>query len=119
MELECKSCGYEWDYQGESDYYATCPNCHYKVKVNAEAEVVSPEVEISRFDEEENRFVKELASCEGEEDLKEVCKKYDQEEFNSIKKRIKEKANKIREDLRRYERVEDTLESVNWEYPDL
>lgn len=46
MELECQNCGNEWDYQGESDYYATCPNCHYKVKIPAKAEVVAPEKEL-------------------------------------------------------------------------
>ncbi len=119
MELECESCGYEWDYQGKSDYYATCPNCHYKVEITAEAEVVSSEIEMSRLNEEENRFLKELAACEGPDDMTEVFKKYDQEEFNSMRKKVKEKANRIREDLRRYERVEETLENMNWEYPDM
>ncbi len=33
MKLTCSNCGYEWDYQGESDYYATCPRCKTSVKV--------------------------------------------------------------------------------------
>ncbi len=119
MELECKSCGYEWDYQGKSDYYATCPNCHYKVKIPAEAKVVPPDVEIGRFGEEENQFIREMTKCEDEEDLKEVCKKYDQEEFNTIKKKVKKKAKEMRDDLETYEQVEDLLERVNWEYQEL
>lgn len=47
MLLECKSCEHEWDYQGDSDYYATCPNCYYKVKIPAEAEVVAPKKELT------------------------------------------------------------------------
>jgi DNA-directed RNA polymerase subunit RPC12/RpoP len=34
MELECQKCGREWDYQGDSDYYATCPNCKSSVKIS-------------------------------------------------------------------------------------
>lgn len=33
-ELTCQNCSHTWDYTGESDYYATCPRCHYKVKVD-------------------------------------------------------------------------------------
>jgi len=31
--LRCRHCGYIWDYQGENQYYATCPRCRYKVKI--------------------------------------------------------------------------------------
>lgn len=136
MELECNSCGYEWDYQGEGEYYATCPNCQYKVKISAEAEVVSPDEEKggrkvdipaeakvvtpdeekTRLDEKEETFLQELERCEDPEKAKEVCKKYDQEEFNTLKKKIKKKASKIRKDLKAYEQVEDVLEKVDWSY---
>jgi len=33
MELECQRCGKEWDYKGDSNYYASCPNCKTSVKV--------------------------------------------------------------------------------------
>ena len=33
MILKCKNCKHEWDYNGKSLYYATCPACHYKVRV--------------------------------------------------------------------------------------
>ncbi|MEF8874896.1 MAG: hypothetical protein V5A88_09565 [Candidatus Thermoplasmatota archaeon] len=138
MELECQSCGYEWDYQGESDYYATCPNCQYKVKIPAQAEVVSekkekggreveipaqakvvtPDEESTRFDEKEETFLQELERCEDTEQAKEVCKKYDQEEFNALKKKIKDKAARMRKDLKAYEQVEETLEKADWEYSD-
>ena len=31
--LVCQHCDYRWDYQGENEYYATCPRCRYKVKI--------------------------------------------------------------------------------------
>ena len=34
MELKCKHCDYEWDYGGSQKFYATCPQCHYKVKID-------------------------------------------------------------------------------------
>lgn len=49
MRLECESCGYEWDYQGESEYYTTCPKCEYEVRIPAEAEVVIPEEDIEKI----------------------------------------------------------------------
>ena len=44
MKLKCnnKKCLYEWDYNGESDFYATCPRCLRKVKVNKEKEDIDP-----------------------------------------------------------------------------
>jgi len=35
MLLKCqnKKCMYEWDYKGESPFYATCPRCKSSVKV--------------------------------------------------------------------------------------
>ena len=32
--LKCNNCSYEWEYNGESEYYATCLRCLRKVKVN-------------------------------------------------------------------------------------
>jgi len=29
----CQHCEYKWDYQGENEYYATCPRCRYKVRI--------------------------------------------------------------------------------------
>jgi NADH-quinone oxidoreductase subunit E len=40
VELACQHCDYEWDYQGENEYYATCPRCRYKVRI--------PEDKVSR-----------------------------------------------------------------------
>ncbi len=36
MKLTCKrkDCLYEWDYNGEAKFYATCPRCLGKVKIN-------------------------------------------------------------------------------------
>jgi NADH-quinone oxidoreductase subunit E len=33
VELACQHCNYKWDYQGEKEYYATCPRCRYKVRI--------------------------------------------------------------------------------------
>jgi len=33
MLLECKRCGYVWNYKGKNKYYATCPRCLAKVNV--------------------------------------------------------------------------------------
>lgn len=33
VELKCKRCGNEWNYQGQSDYYAACSNCKTSVKI--------------------------------------------------------------------------------------
>ncbi len=41
MKLECKTCGYGWDYKGQG-FYATCPKCLRKVKakgVNKKSEL--------------------------------------------------------------------------------
>jgi len=33
VNLKCQHCDYRWDYHGETEYYATCPRCRYKVKI--------------------------------------------------------------------------------------
>jgi len=33
MRLKCKRCGNSWDYHGKSRFYATCPRCLRKVKI--------------------------------------------------------------------------------------
>jgi endogenous inhibitor of DNA gyrase (YacG/DUF329 family) len=33
MDLECPKCGKEWDYTGNSQVYATCPDCKRSVKI--------------------------------------------------------------------------------------
>jgi tRNA(Ile2) C34 agmatinyltransferase TiaS len=43
MLLECNRCGREWNYQGNSDYYASCPNC--KTSVNIEDQAVEADSE--------------------------------------------------------------------------
>ncbi|MBS3781344.1 MAG: hypothetical protein KGY66_06605 [Candidatus Thermoplasmatota archaeon] len=142
MELECKSCGYEWDYQGESDYYATCPNCQYKVKIEANAEVIEPEgkeekanrdvgTEIgipakakvvpsgagtTRFSGKEEIFLEQIAELDDPDEIYEIFSKYEQEEFNSLRKKVKEKAIRLRNDLKKYKKIENLLEEKGWEY---
>lgn len=36
--VECKTCGYKWNYRGKSVYYASCPRCLYKVSVKPKEE---------------------------------------------------------------------------------
>lgn len=40
MRLECtnEECGYSWDYQGESQFYATCPKCKSSVNITKQSE---------------------------------------------------------------------------------
>ena len=33
INLQCVSCGYQWEYKGKSPYWATCPNCQRKTKI--------------------------------------------------------------------------------------
>lgn len=32
--LRCQNCEYEWNYGGDAEHYATCPNCQYKVNLS-------------------------------------------------------------------------------------
>lgn len=42
MELKCYhvDCGYAWDYQGASKFYATCPRCMRKIKIDKAVRLV-------------------------------------------------------------------------------
>ena len=31
--MRCGKCGYEWDYQGNSNYYTSCPRCRSNIRV--------------------------------------------------------------------------------------
>jgi len=33
MELKCKKCGRQWDYTGDAEVYATCPDCKTSNKI--------------------------------------------------------------------------------------
>jgi len=47
VKLSCHHCGHSWDYQGKTKYYATCPNCRYKVRIQPEK---PPKPELTRRD---------------------------------------------------------------------
>ena len=51
MKLKCtnKKCLYEWEYNGKSDFYATCPRCLSKVRVNTNQE----DIDVNKKDYEE------------------------------------------------------------------
>jgi len=34
MKLKCSKCNHEWDYQGKSKFYVTCPHCYRKININ-------------------------------------------------------------------------------------
>ena len=34
VKKKCQHCGKVWEYGGCQEYYATCPNCRYKVPLN-------------------------------------------------------------------------------------
>jgi hypothetical protein len=38
MLVKCqnKKCNHEWNYKGESEFYATCPRCLNKVRIKKE-----------------------------------------------------------------------------------
>ena len=35
IRLRCSHCGYEWGYGGSAPFYASCPRCHYNVRISA------------------------------------------------------------------------------------
>ena len=39
MKLKCKNkkCLYEWKYEGDNPFYATCPRCKSSVKIKGES----------------------------------------------------------------------------------
>jgi hypothetical protein len=41
MKLKCSNlkCKYEWDYNGQHDFYATCPRCLRKVAIDKKNQV--------------------------------------------------------------------------------
>jgi predicted nucleic acid-binding Zn-ribbon protein len=32
--LECGKCGHVWNYKGDMEKYATCPDCHRSIKIS-------------------------------------------------------------------------------------
>lgn len=48
MKLKCKKCGYGWDYKGSKEWYATCPNCLFKVPLRQHHDIGIDEVEVMK-----------------------------------------------------------------------
>lgn len=148
MRIECDNCGHEWDQGGseEGEEYTVCPECEYRIEIPARAQVVdhlderdrsgeekkkhdkripakatvvAPKKDDGRFSEEEKRFIDTLESCQGNADVEELCTKYDQQEFNVIRKKIKDKAEKTRRDLEIFEKIENILEEADWKFSEL
>jgi len=59
MRLGCGRCGYEWEYRGKSEWYASCPRCRTSVRVGRVAPDLNVVVESLR------RAMPELASSYG------------------------------------------------------
>ncbi|MDI6884554.1 MAG: nucleotidyltransferase family protein [Hadesarchaea archaeon] len=59
MLLRCGRCGYEWDYGGKSEWYASCPRCRTTVRVGERAPDMKAVVESLR------KVMPELASRYG------------------------------------------------------
>lgn len=38
--LKCRKCEYAWQYKGLSEWYASCPRCLNKVKINTKTEQI-------------------------------------------------------------------------------
>lgn len=54
VKLSCHHCDHSWDYQGKTKYYATCPNCRYKVRLQPEE---TPKPELKRRDLEPRKIL--------------------------------------------------------------
>lgn len=39
VQINCKRCGYSWDYNGKSEWYVSCPRCRTSIKVPKEEEI--------------------------------------------------------------------------------
>ena len=40
--FSCPNCGHNWNYGGKSEYYVTCPQCHYKHLVRDLLQATTP-----------------------------------------------------------------------------
>jgi hypothetical protein len=49
MKMKCKNseCGYEWDYKGKAPFWATCPRCLNKVKI--ESQIISSRAKLKEL----------------------------------------------------------------------
>lgn len=41
--LKCQRCGWAWDYQGGSVWYATCSQCHRSVRIDDRSRISEEE----------------------------------------------------------------------------
>jgi len=51
MELGCKNCNHKWNYSGSQEYWATCPNCRWKVSLLRYRKVKELEKKIKELEE--------------------------------------------------------------------
>ena len=61
MRLLCHHCQHTWNYKGTSRYYACCPTCHYKTRVDP---IIDKFAEKFKKDKTAQKvFSKELIMC--------------------------------------------------------
>ena len=46
IELKCKRCDYSWEYNGESEWYVSCPRCRTTVNLKKQKEVRKSQNEV-------------------------------------------------------------------------
>lgn len=71
-QLTCpnKKCNYSWNYDGIALFYATCPICLWKVRINRTAEELQLIEEIKKIKEEEEEKERgEMVTTNREEDV--------------------------------------------------
>jgi len=44
INLKCKRCGYSWEYNGNSEWYASCPKCRTTINVRKQKEEAEKKV---------------------------------------------------------------------------
>lgn len=59
----CHRCGREWDYNGQSDRYGTCPNCKTSVKLEGASERAEPSETAERCPDPSERSVEIVAGA--------------------------------------------------------
>lgn len=105
LTLTCQRCEHEWDYTGQSQYYATCPCCKSSVKVEDEsskdgskhsgtpdgAEESTLTVEIATGD-----VVREMEVAEAVEDLHERTTSHGAAQ-ESLRQRVDDHADQLEE----------------------
>ena len=85
MIITCHHCKHEWNYKGNSKY-ATCPECHYKVKVSKDKSNNIRESELKVSEKVSNSKLEPIKVSE-----------YASNDINNIEERLRNLEEQIRE----------------------